>query len=340
MRLPKILSVLAIISSVMTGGCGGGTSVEQTSSTTPAPTVETTVETTVEARPNIKVNGDLTIKMLNVGQGDAVLIRTKKQNILIDTSDIDERDKLVNELNKTNIRKLDRVILTHPHADHIGGIERLIKDGKLNIKEIDDNGMDSNSKIYTGYMKAAKDAGIHVGHLKDGDELDFGGGVKFKVYYPTEQLIETALQKKYKHDPNNESIVGHLTYKNFSMLFTGDAEKKVENDLLNSVHLKELKSTILKSSHHGSKTAAGLDFVKAVSPEYVLISAGEPDVDGGNTYGHPHKAALNNYLKAGVDGSKIYWTYMNGTLTVTTDGYAWMVEPEVEAEWLNEWLSN
>ena len=337
MRISKVLAALAIFSSIIFGGCGGNqASVEQPSV---APSNEPPVTTVTEVPPTVAVKGDLTIQMLNVGQGDAILIRTKKQNILIDTSDVDERAKLVAELDKTKIKKLDRVILTHPHADHIGGLERLIKDGKLNIKEIDDNGMTSTSKIYTNYVKAAEAAGIPIGHLKDGDELDFGGGVKFKVYYPTAEMIEAGAKKGYKHDPNNESVVGHLTYKNFSMLFTGDAEKKVENDLLNSAHRAELKSTVLKSSHHGSKTSAGLDFMKAVAPEYVVISAGEPDEEGGNTYGHPHKAALNNYLKAGVDDTKIYWTYKNGTITITTDGKAWSVTPEVETEWLNAWLN-
>ncbi len=336
MKLKKILSALALVSTLMISGCGSQQSAAPSTDQAAPTSTPTTVEQTAEAKPVVK--GDLTIQMLNVGQGDAILIRTKKQNILIDTSDIDERDKLVAELDKTKIKKLDRVILTHPHADHIGGLERLLKDGKLNIKEIDDNCMPSTSKIYTGYVKAAEARGIPINHLKDGDVLDFGGGVKFKVFYPTSTLVEAGSKKSYKHDPNNESIVGHLTYKNFSMLFTGDAEKKVENDLLNSAHRAELKSTVLKSSHHGSKTAAGLDFMKEVAPEYVVISAGEPDVDGGNSYGHPHKAALNNYLKAGVSGANIFWTYKNGTITITTDGSAWSVTPEVKTEWLDEWL--
>ncbi len=332
----KILSkiVLPILTIGLLSGCGG----QQVGGDPPAVAEKPPIET-VAPQPSTPVKGDLTIKMLNVGQGDAILIQTKKQNILIDTSDIDERAKLVAELDKTKIKNLDRVILTHPHADHIGGIERLIKDGKLKIKEIDDNGMDSNSKIYKNYMSAAEAAGISIGHLKDGDVLDFGGGVKFKVFYPTATLLDAGAKKNYKHDPNNESIVGMLTYKNFSMLFTGDAEKKVENDLLNSEHKSELKSTVLKASHHGSKTSAGADFMKAVSPEYVVISAGEPDVEGGNTYGHPHKAALNAYLKCGVDDAKIFWTYMNGTITITTDGKAWSVMPEVTKEWINEWIS-
>ena len=332
MRLSKILSALALVSTMILSGCGGSSTADQPSNTQ-AVAQPSNTQTTAP------VKGDLTIKMLNVGQGDAILIQTKKQNVLIDTSDVDERNKLIAELDKTNIKKLDRVILTHPHADHIGGLERLIKDGKLNIKEIDDNGMDSTSKIYKNYMKAAESAGIAIGHLKDGDVLDFGGGVKFKVYYPTAELLKAGAKKGYKHDPNNESVVGLLTYKNFSMMFTGDAEKKVENDLLNSAHHSELKSTVLKAGHHCSKTSSGLDFVKAVAPEYVLISAGEPDVDGGNTYGHPHKAALNNYLKAGVDESNIYWTYLNGTITIDTDGKAWSVTPEVETEWVNQWLN-
>lgn len=162
---------------------------------------------------------DVTIKMLNVGQGDSILIQTAEQTVLIDTSDVDERDKFKRELDKAGVKKIDKVILTHPHADHIGGMDVLLKD--YQVGEVYDNGMPSTSKLYIGYMKQLKSKNIKHTALKAGDVLDFGGGVSFKVFYPTKELVEKGTQKGYKHDPNNESVVGKLTYGDFSMPLHG-----------------------------------------------------------------------------------------------------------------------
>ena len=286
------------------------------------------------------VKGDLKITMLNVGQGDAFLIQTETQNILIDTSDIDERSKLVAELDKAGVKNFDKIILTHPHADHIGGLEKILKDSNYSVGEIFDNGVASTSKIYLNYMNLIKDKKIKHSTLKTGDNLDFGGGVKFEVLYPTSELVKAVNDGKQKTDPNNESVVGRLVYKNFSMMFTGDAEKIVESNLWADNDSKKLKSVILKSGHHGSYTASTENFLSVVQPEAVLISAGEPtDKRGGNTYGHPHVEPLENYLKAGIDEKNIFWSWKNGTVIIKTDGKNYSIEPEVEEDWVKKWIT-
>ena len=120
------------------------------------------------------VASHLTVKVLDVGQGDAILIQTAEQNVLIDTGDLDERDKLRAELDKAGVKKLDAVILTHPHADHIGGMEMLID--KYPIGMVYDNGMPSTSRVYIGYMKQLKAKGIARKGLCTGDRVDLGGG--------------------------------------------------------------------------------------------------------------------------------------------------------------------
>ena len=285
------------------------------------------------------VKGDLIIKMLNVGQGDAVLIQTKTQNILIDTSDTDEREKLTTELDKVGVKKIDKLILTHAHADHIGGAKLVIE--KYNVKEVYNEGTDRGKyNVYKGYITAAEKKKIPVKALQAGDKLNLGGKVTFEVFYPSEELrAKFAAEKDY----NDTSIVGKLTYGDFSMLFTGDAEKVAENEQLNSSYKKKLKSTVLKAPHHGSKTSAGADYMKAVSPECVVISAGDPSdpTGSGNSYGHPHKQALNSYIKnGGVDKDNIFWTFENGTITITSDGKNWSVTTENKSRWIDNWMKN
>ena len=330
--MKKILLLALMCFTFFLTGCGGEDSA--TNSQTPE-----TATQDGNATAKKQVKGDLKITMLNVGQGDAFLIQTKAQNVLIDTSDVDEREKLVSELDKAGVTKLDKIILTHPHADHIGGIEKLLKDKKYTISEVYDNGIASTSKLYLNYMKSIKKKKIKHVSLKAGDILDFGDGVNFNVLYPTKDLVDAVNNGSQKTDPNNESIVGRLVYKNFSMMFTGDAEKQVESNLWADNDSKKLQSVILKSGHHGSRTGSTENFVQTVKPSYVLISAGEPtDKRGGNTYGHPHRKALETYLKTGVPSKNIFWTWKNGTVVIVSNGKDFSITPEVEEDWVKQWI--
>ena len=264
------------------------------------------------------VSGKVTVKMLNVGQGDAILIETPEQTVLVDTSDVDERDKLAKELKKANVKNIDKVILTHPHADHIGGMDVLF-DGGYKIGMIYDNGMPSTSKLFTGYLKKAKAQGVKRQGLKAGDVLDLGGGVRFEVLSPSADLVKKGQGKGYKHDPNNESVVGRLVFGDFTMLFTGDAEKETEAAILQA-HRDGVKSLVLKAPHHGSHTSSSKAYLDAVQPEVCLISCG-----AGNDYGHPHKETLAAYKKI---KAKIFETDKNGTITITTDGKTYDVKGE------------
>ena len=336
--MKKIFLMGLVLMTLLLGGCGGQKA---------EPQAEVNDKSSVEAAP-VAVKGDLKISMLNVGQGDAILIQTGKQTILIDTSDTDERDLLINELEKLSVTKIDKLILSHPHADHIGSAKVLINASKkeitanpylekISVAEVYDNGIAASSPLYKSYMKAIDTKGIAHHSLKVGDTLDFGNGVKFNVLYPTQEIVD-AINGGQKSDPNNESIVGKLTYKKFSMLFTGDAEKKVESELWADNDAKILKCDILKAGHHGSYTASTENFVNTVDPSYVLISCG-PDEERRNTYGHPHKEPLENYLAHGIDKNHIFCTRWNGTITVTSDGKNFSVEPQTKDDWLDKWLA-
>ena len=330
----KIFTLMILMLSMFMVGCGSNKSDIESYKEASATASKDSAES-----ESSNSKDKLTIKMLNVGQGDSILIQTKSQNILIDTSDSDEwinsstKTGLKTELEKAKVKKIDKLILTHPHADHIGNVKKLTE--TVEVKEMYDDGVETKSPLYKSYIAAAKKLGITPKALKAGDVLDFGNDVKFEVLYPTKEAA-----KKYgdAKDYNNASVVGRLVYGKFAMLFTGDAEKNAENEILNSKYKNNLKSTVFKAPHHGSKTSAGADYMKMVAPEYVVISAGDPDnpTGSGNSYGHPHEAALKSYIKnGGVKPENIFWTFKNGTITITTNGNKCTVKPETKTNWID-----
>lgn len=285
-----------------------------------------------DAAANNKVDakGQLIISMLDIGQGDAVLIQTGAKNILIDTGDDKyyedgkkgkENTQLLTELQKLKIDHIDTLVMTHAHADHIGKADKVI--AQYGVKELVYNGIPSTSKYFINALKAAKANGTQQVKVKAGDVLDFGNGVSFEIVSPSQSLIDedtAAIKAKKKVDVNNESVVGRLTFGNFAMLFTGDAEGPVEKDMVAS-YGKKLKCQVLKAGHHGSKTSSTAEFLKLVQPESVVMSLGV-----NNQYGHPHEALLNRLQKQGV--KNIYRTDANGTITIVSDGSSYSITTE------------
>ena len=282
------------------------------------------------ANSKAEAKGQLTISMLDIGQGDAVLIQTGAKNILIDTGDDKyyedgkkgkENTQLLTELQKLKIDHIDTLVMTHAHADHIGKADKVI--AQYGVKELVYNGIPSTSKYFINALKAAKANGTQQVKVKAGDVLDFGSGVSFEIVSPSQSLIDedtAAIKAKKKVDVNNESVVGRLTFGNFAMLFTGDAEGPVEKDMVAS-YGKKLKCQVLKAGHHGSKTSSTAEFLKLVQPESVVMSLGV-----NNQYGHPHEALLNRLQKQGI--KNIYRTDVNGTITIVSDGSSYSITTE------------
>ena len=278
----------------------------------------------------VEAKGQLIINMLDIGQGDAVLIQTGAKNILIDTGDDKyyedgkkgkENTQLLTELQKLKIDHIDTLVMTHAHADHIGKADKVI--AQYGVKELVYNGIPSTSKYFINALKAAKANGTQQVKVKAGDVLDFGNGVSFEIVSPSQSLIDedtAAIKAKKKVDVNNESVVGRLTFGNFAMLFTGDAEGPVEKDMVAS-YGKKLKCQVLKAGHHGSKTSSTAEFLKLVQPESVVMSLGV-----NNQYGHPHEALLNRLQKQGI--KNIYRTDANGTITIVSDGSSYSITTE------------
>lgn len=298
--------------------------------------------------------GDLKISMLNINYGDSILIQTKKQTILIDTGNVKTPELIVKELEKLAVTKIDKLIITHPHSDHLGGAKMLIAPSekelaafpyleKISVGEVYDNGVVFASNVYKNYLKALETKGLTVHSLKAGDTLDFGGGVKFNVLFPTADFVDFVNNNEIanddkEHNINNGSIIGKLTYKDFSMMFTGDCERASEAKILANNNAKDLKCDVIKVPHHGSTTSSTKNFVEAVNPTYVLISSGLKEKNNELT-GHPYLRPLKTYLAAGVDKQNIYCTRFNGTITLTSDGKTFTVTPEIKKDWLDEWIA-
>lgn len=265
-------------------------------------------------------SAQLKVTMLDVGQGDSFLIQTETENILIDTADYNARNRLNYYLQLSDVEIIDKLILTHPHADHIANAPYLINSGFVGA--VYDNGRASSSQYYRNYIKACKENNIPRYTLTEGDTFFLDDGA----------YLEILSANRFDRYENDNCIVAKLVYGNFSMLFTGDAEISVEDSLFQNSN--NLSATILKAAHHGSKTSNSLDFVQAVSPQYVFISA-----KLNNKFGHPHAAAIDNFLLAGVPKQNIFWTGKNGAVTVITDGTNITVIPEIYSNWLDEYLN-
>ena len=286
---------MLILLSIGLFGCGGGKA-----------------ETTASA------DGNLEIKVFNVGQGDAILIRKSGQTILIDTSDLDEHEKFRRELKKAGVTVIDKLIITHPHADHLGGVSVLFKD--FTVKAVYDNGLPATAKFYRDYLKVIKNKKIPYKQLTAGEILNLAPEVNFEVLSPLREYIESgAKNKQGKVDYNGSSIAGRLTFGNFAIMLTGDLETAGESQIVKN-KAANLKCQVLKAGHHGSKTSSSDKFLRAIGADAVVISCGS-----GNDYGHPHQQALKRFEKNKL---KIYRTDENGTVTIISDGKSYSIKGE------------
>lgn len=258
-------------------------------------------------------SGILDVYTLDIGQGDAHLIKVGDEYTLIDTGDVDHRDDLIALLKKYNVKSLKNVIITHPHADHMGGFYALIKAG-IPIGHVYDNGMEAGTSVYKTYLKNITAKKIPHSALYKGMTVDLGQGAEFIVYAPEEgQYIK---DNKGQPDPNDNSVVGKLVFGKFSMLFTGDASRAEENKLIKEENTK-LSSRVLKVGHHGSASSSQKDFLRSIRPESAVISVGMH-----NDYGHPTSQALQ---RLAAENIMVYRTDTQGTIRIHTDGNTWSI---------------
>ncbi|MBR2621989.1 MAG: MBL fold metallo-hydrolase [Clostridia bacterium] len=255
--------------------------------------------------PETTTMGEMQVHVIDVGQGDAILITAPEGNILIDAGDNVARyeQALKNYLDGLGIKKLDYFVLTHPDADHIGGADMILKNYTVGTVIMPDK--PHTTKVYEAVLDALEANGADL-ELAEAGTMFSLGDLKCKILAPL----------KIYSDKNDCSVVIRATFGEVSMMFTGDAEGnkegQAEKDILAKYPATELKCDFLKVGHHGSDTSTSPAFLTAVSPKIAAISCG-----AGNKYGHPVQSVLDTLNAAGVT---VYRTDLSGTLVFVCDG--------------------
>ena len=249
--------------------------------------------------------GEMKVHFIDVGQGDSILIQTPTLNILIDGGD--RGNTALSYLRSQGVTSLDLIIGTHPHADHIGGLINVLQ--SMPVKEVMDPAVVHTTKTFEDYLTIIDEKDIKFTEGRAGMTRDLGGGAIMQVLHPSSPSSS---------DLNNASLVVKITFGQISFMLTGDAETAAENQIRNRGY--DLRSTILKIGHHGSKSSTTQAFLSAVAPKAAVILCG-----AGNNYGHPHDEILQRLVTAGID---IYRTDIHGTIIITTDGQTYSVNKQ------------
>lgn len=247
------------------------------------------------------------IKFIDVGQGDAALVSCDGHYMLIDGGPKGAADKVYNALVDEKATKLDYLIVSHMHEDHIGGLQKALSYVSKVSKTLSVESDDDSEEYYDFHSELLTVGCSSIDVPKEGQKFSLGSS--------TIEIIAVG-------DPtmnNNESLVVLITYGSTTFLFTGDMQYQTE-DKISDKYSDNFPITLLKVAHHGAENSTEYRFVRATSPKYAIISVG-----GGNRYGHPTEKVLSVLEQADV---KTYRTDMNGTITVTSDGKELTIKTE------------
>lgn len=238
------------------------------------------------------------VHIIDVGQGDSIFIQTlDDKRILIDAGDEEAEHTVYSYLKRKGVKKIDVLIATHPDTDHIGSMDYIID--KFKISHFFMPNCKTDSDAYYNLIDSCREKNLKIEYLSKGDTLKIDNSTSMEILSPS---IIT--------DKNNlNSIVILMRYNNYEFLFTGDAEKENEAEILSSCNLPDIE--FLKAGHHGSSSSSTKEFIEKIKPEAVAISCGY-----NNDYGHPHRSVLDTFRE---NGAVVYRTDKNGSLVFYCD---------------------
>ncbi|MCL6610533.1 MAG: MBL fold metallo-hydrolase [Peptococcaceae bacterium] len=254
-------------------------------------------------RPEIlpEGEGNLKVHFLDVGQGDCILVQFPDgRNMLVDAGKNDSAGVIVGYLKKAGVKKLDFVVGTHPHEDHIGSLDVVLK--TFPAGEVFMPRVTTNTRTFRDVLETVKDRGLTITTARAGVSILKSGSISVDIVAPRGTQYESL---------NNYSAVIKITYGRVSFLLAGDAEEQSEAEML-AAGAAGLKADVLKVGHHGSRTSTSTPFLKAVAPRYAVIS-----LAADNEYQYPHGVTLDKLKKT---GARILRTDEKGTIVFTTDG--------------------